>query len=274
MVSELIIDGYNLLHLAGLGQRTKAAGGLENARKKLLKRLSRGLLPEERLKTTVVFDAQYAEHKDRHPLQADGMTVLFSPRGWQADDLIEEMLRHSPLGKQIMVVSSDHRIQRAARAARAEVMDCDAFLVELDRREELAQRGEKPDSDPQEKPAAAPQTPPGRDELETWMAEFGGIDVHEIQQEVQRERTPKSGPKPLPGKKRPPAPAPEKSRTSPPSSTSVPGRTVSGQLEPEAAESAASAQKSESICEDELSFWEQRVAELSDEDDSQKRGRS
>ena len=38
----LLIDGYNLLHAAGLGRRRFSRGGLELARTKLLQKLAAG----------------------------------------------------------------------------------------------------------------------------------------------------------------------------------------------------------------------------------------
>jgi predicted RNA-binding protein with PIN domain len=262
MFCELIIDGYNLLHLAGFMPRHKTAGGLEKARKKLLARLSRTLLPEELQKTTIVFDAQYVTDRDRQPYQSQGITMLFSPRGRQADDIIEEMLWCGPRGKQVTVISSDHRLQRAARAARAQFLDCDTFLVELDRREELMQPIEKPDQGSEENRPAENASLVNPNDIESWMVEFGNISVEELRQEAQQEHKLKD---PLsPAKKGQPLP-PEK-ECGEPFSQSLPERPDAGVLDEKPVKSAAAEQQSEAAQTEDLSFWEKRVAELLDEE--------
>ena len=52
----LLIDGYNLLHAAGLARRRYGPGGLEKARGSLLGFLAASL-GNETSQTTVVFDA-------------------------------------------------------------------------------------------------------------------------------------------------------------------------------------------------------------------------
>jgi len=187
MPVELIIDGYNLLHNAGLGRPRNAPGEFEKARNKLLKRLQTGLSEAERAHTSVIFDAQFSEHPDRRPLHLYGMRVLFSPHGRQADDLIEILLSSHPAPQQVMVISSDHRLQRAARHARATSLSSDAFLVELDERQSKKNAAESalhethsPAFDRSHKPAAA--------DVEHWLQAFGEIDVNSIVlEELQAE---------------------------------------------------------------------------------------
>ena len=53
----LIIDGYNLMHAAGLARATYGPGDLARKRLELLVKLARRLTIEERKRCTVVFDA-------------------------------------------------------------------------------------------------------------------------------------------------------------------------------------------------------------------------
>ncbi|MFN9041279.1 MAG: NYN domain-containing protein, partial [Planctomyces sp.] len=61
----LLIDGYNLLHAAGLGRRRFSRGGLELARTKLLQKLAAELSDDVCRDTVVVFDAA-ADADGRH----------------------------------------------------------------------------------------------------------------------------------------------------------------------------------------------------------------
>ncbi len=56
----LMIDGYNLLHAAGLARRRYGPGQLERCRAQLLAWLAKHLTDGERERTTVVFDAAEA----------------------------------------------------------------------------------------------------------------------------------------------------------------------------------------------------------------------
>jgi predicted RNA-binding protein with PIN domain len=234
MPAGFLIDGYNLLHFAGLGRKRFRPGEFEQARDRLLRRIAAGLTPEELARTVVVFDAQYAPHADRRPQPAFGMTVLFSPRGRQADDAIEVLLLGGPAGRDLTVVSSDRRLLLAARQARASALDSDSFLVELDRRQEAAARARQSDKEAE----GAAGDPPVTD-WRAWLKEFGEIDVAEIMRGEQTpsaaapvEAPPRSGPSPAaPPAQKPPAENPPQEGT--------PG---------------------------DLDFWERRVRELFDEE--------
>ncbi len=52
-----LIDGYNLMHAAGIARVRYARGDLERCRNRLLLKLSELLTEDERQRATVVFDA-------------------------------------------------------------------------------------------------------------------------------------------------------------------------------------------------------------------------
>ena len=54
----LIVDGYNLLHAAGLARMLYGPGDLERARQRLLSLLAERLRSDERRRCRIVFDAQ------------------------------------------------------------------------------------------------------------------------------------------------------------------------------------------------------------------------
>ena len=60
-----------------------------------------------------------------------GITVCFAEQYAEADDLIEELIRLDSMLRRLVVVSSDHRLQRAARRRRAKAIDSDVWYAEL-----------------------------------------------------------------------------------------------------------------------------------------------
>ena len=118
----ILIDGYNLLNATGV-EGTGAGTELERARRGLLQFLSRTLTADESSATTIVFDAQGAP--PGLPIQESfqGITVLFSKGYAEADDLLEELIAADHVPRKLLVVSSDHRLQRAARRRKATPID-------------------------------------------------------------------------------------------------------------------------------------------------------
>ena len=81
---------------------------------------------EHRLRTTIVFDAQQAPEGAPSEEMFAGMRVVFSV-GTDADSVIEQMLLEHSAPKQVLVVSSDHRLQRAATRRQAKWIESDRF---------------------------------------------------------------------------------------------------------------------------------------------------
>ena len=84
----LIIDGYNLLHAAGLSLANYKQGDLHRQRGRLLALLAERLSTEERQRCTIVFDAVDAPSGLDSQFEHDGMAVLFAKPGHEADELI------------------------------------------------------------------------------------------------------------------------------------------------------------------------------------------
>jgi uncharacterized protein len=129
---DVLIDGYNLLHAAGLAKTKYAPGELERRRVRLIAKLKELLDPAQLARTTIVFDARTNPPPDRPDPPAGPLTVLFSPRHQEADDLVEELLSKHSAPHQVLVVSSDHRLHKAARRRGATPIDSDAFLDQLE----------------------------------------------------------------------------------------------------------------------------------------------
>ncbi len=135
----LLIDGYNLLHAAGFGRRRFAKGGLELARNRLLQKLADNLPQSLSHDTVVIFDSgRHAEDSrtdttsphTREPRWP--FSVTYSAQGQSADDDIETRLASHSSPRQIVVVSGDHRLHKAASRRGARAIDSDQFLSDLE----------------------------------------------------------------------------------------------------------------------------------------------
>lgn len=120
----IIIDGYSLLHVRGLG------GDLQAAREQLLRSLSavQAQLAEQ---ITVVFDGRSSERQ--LPNRDARVEVLFSRAGQTADAVIEEVVHQAPRPGDILVVTNDRAEQDTVIGAGAQTRSCEAFLDELER---------------------------------------------------------------------------------------------------------------------------------------------
>lgn len=161
----LLIDGYNLLHATAI----VGHGGLRGSREGLLRFLASAIDPRERPQTTIVFDAAEAPPNLPRTIVVEEMTIHFSSEYDNADELIEELIEAHSVPKSLLVVSSDHRIQRAARRRKAPFVDSDVWFADALRRR-AAMKAPAPI-------VAKPAGPLTGDEIEYWLAEFGEIEV-------------------------------------------------------------------------------------------------
>ena len=182
----LIIDGYNLLHAAGLARANYAQGDLQRQRHQLLVRLAGSLSTEERQRCTVVFDAIDAPAGLDREFQHEGIAVLFAEPGHEADELIEQLVAAHSAARNLIVVSSDHRLQRAARSRRAASLDSEAFLARQSRRDGAAQTTSR--SSEGRDSAAKPSSTSDPD-VAYWLREFGPIDLETIASEEEASVT-------------------------------------------------------------------------------------
>jgi predicted RNA-binding protein with PIN domain len=126
----ILIDGYNLLHASGVfgsGGRTS----LESSREALLDWLGAVLSDAQRKRTTIVFDAKDAPPGLPRSARKHDLRIRFAPRGGEADEVLEELIRDHSVPRKLIVVSSDHRLHRAARRRRATAVDSDRWVSEL-----------------------------------------------------------------------------------------------------------------------------------------------
>jgi predicted RNA-binding protein with PIN domain len=163
-----LIDGYNLLHAMGLLRTAGPAGphGLEKARLGLLGHV-RGGHGAGAPAVTVVFDARGAPPGADAEDDYQGVHVRYALHG-EADDLIEELVRHDSAPRRLTVVSDDHRVQEAARRRHCVVLGCMDYLDHLER---LRRVPPTPSADGPAKPDGVSAA-----EVERWLAEFGGLE--------------------------------------------------------------------------------------------------
>lgn len=128
----ILIDGYNLMHASGLARRTYGPGDLEVCRNRLLQQLAARLNEAACQRTTVVFDAFESNSNDRRHQHLHGLSVIFAPAGTDADSELERLITEHSAPGQLWVVSSDHRLHRAAGRRRATAIDSEQFWDSLD----------------------------------------------------------------------------------------------------------------------------------------------
>lgn len=163
-----LIDGYNLMHALGILSGKVNSRGFKRARNRLLDLLAESFGAEAE-QVTVVFDAAGAPAKgaDRSTTHKS-IHVEFAVKLPTADDYIEAALAACKQPKDLIVVSSDTRLQTAARRRGAKPLGCAEFLDHL---EDL------------QRPKKARRAQPERGErrlsqgeTERWLREFAGLE--------------------------------------------------------------------------------------------------
>ena len=164
----LIIDGYNLLYAANIVGSGVGPSTLERSRNALLNFVVASVEPATLARTIVVFDSSEAPPGLPRTVNYEGLTVHFASDYESADEMIEELIVADTAPKSLTVVSSDHRIQRAARRRKAKPVDSDVWHAAM-----VAKRNARP-------PVMEPRKPAGPSsdaEVNYWLKKFGGEDI-------------------------------------------------------------------------------------------------
>jgi predicted RNA-binding protein with PIN domain len=169
----LLIDGYNLLHVSGVFGRGTALTELHRSREALLAFLAVSLELGERKRTTIVFDAAGAPPGLPQSFSYEGMNVQFAREPGNADELLEKLIVAHDSPRKLVVVSSDHRVQRAARRRRATAIDSDRWWAEL----AIARR--ERDSTATKSPAK-PTANLSAGEVDYWVSQFSDAPIVRI----------------------------------------------------------------------------------------------
>lgn len=166
-----LIDGYNLVLGSGLVRTLSGPGNLERARQRLLGWLASRLDESERARATVVFDAK-PHTVAKKEIWESGLRVLFAVDHPDADSCLEELILHHSAPKQLVVVSSDQRLQAAAKRRRAQAISSQDWFEQVEHRF----RQPKPITPADEKPLVGNPDP--------LVSEF---DTAEIQRLIDEE---------------------------------------------------------------------------------------
>ena len=126
-----LIDGYNLWWNTGEFGPDNDDGTLQGARASLTNWLITTLPANLRKKTVLVFDAKKPPPNRRFLFECSNITIHFAAGYPDADTLMEEYIRLHHVPRNLTVVTSDHRIQRAAKRKRATAMDADRWARQI-----------------------------------------------------------------------------------------------------------------------------------------------
>lgn len=171
----LLIDAYNLLHQSDALHRRRDPGWLQRARERLLKSLADRLPSDLASETCLVFDAASPPAGLPSEYLQFQIQVVYAVDHEEADDLLEELIARHPTPKRLTVVSSDHRIQKAASRRSATFFDADVWYAALlERGPQLAIPWPPPSSASNASAAESekPEADLSPEELTAWLREF------------------------------------------------------------------------------------------------------
>ena len=127
----LLIDGYNVLAPVAPPNRDPDGRWLQRERTQLVRRLVEHLTDVQRERTCVVFDAAGPPVGRPSEFSVEGVEVRFAVGYPEADDLLEEMIAAHSAPKRLTVVSSDRRVQVAAKRRGSAFSDSQSWLDDL-----------------------------------------------------------------------------------------------------------------------------------------------
>src|SRR5579863_625426 len=200
----LLIDGYNLMHAAGMAQHDYKPGELLKCRTRLLRFLLGKLTAAEISAATIVFDARDPPPDRPAQVVVSGLKVLFANPGGDADVVIQQWLARHSSPRRVMLVSSDRVLQRAARGCRAKFVGSEEFLEDLERRR--TPRGKAASGRVSSGAAHADDSKPAShlssSHTAYWLKVFGEAPPVVVEEEVQAGNStppPTARPKPAAG---------------------------------------------------------------------------
>ncbi len=120
---KILIDGYNLIFECGLHGKSVNTNSLALARERLLRTVQSNYAGQEP-EIAVVFDAKKQMLSGQQERESwRGIQVYFSIHHDDADELIEQLIQQHSAPKLLTVVSSDHRLHKAAARRKARAID-------------------------------------------------------------------------------------------------------------------------------------------------------
>lgn len=184
MTTYLIIDGYNLMHAAGIARQSYGRGDMERCRERLNRELAGLLSPDILQQAVIVYDAFASLSDDNRRQIVNGLMVLYAPKGTDADTEIERLLQQHSVPRRILVVSSDHRLHKSAGRRRARCVDSEDFWTSLTSESDSNTQNQSPEP-------MKPKLPSEEriDDLQRWADSTTAADV-EIKVDVSSQTAP------------------------------------------------------------------------------------
>jgi len=110
-MERLIVDGYNVIHAWPSLKRLMDDVSMEDARDKLIGRLSvLGMVTGADV--TVVFDAHHSTSLSNSEETVEGVHVIFTRKGHSADHAIERIAYEASQARDVITVATSDRFQR------------------------------------------------------------------------------------------------------------------------------------------------------------------
>lgn len=164
--SLFLIDGYNLWWGSEDIGPDNDTGTLQNARQSLINWLLKTLPPKLAAKTVLVFDAKNPPANRTSIYNYEGLIVHFAVGYGEADTLMEEYIKQHTAPRNLTVVSSDHRVQRAAKRRRAQAIDSNLWCQHIHHEMKSKRSAQKTNR-------AKPDQTLTELEVTTWLQSFG-----------------------------------------------------------------------------------------------------
>jgi len=181
--SLFLIDGYNLWWASEDIGPDNETGTLEAARQSLIQWLLDTLTAELAKKTVVVFDAKKPPGNRTNLFNYQGLLVHFAVGYPDADTLMESYIDVHTAPRNLTVVSSDHRVQRAAKRRRAQAIDSNVWYQRINHEMKAKRVAQKTDR-------SKPNQKLEEFEVNAWLQNFG-LGQHgaseALQQEIEEE---------------------------------------------------------------------------------------
>lgn len=175
---DTIIDGYNLIFQCGLQTTSTASDMLHQSRNRLLHEIASFAGVQCAKRTTIVFDAAHRPLKaTTNRYRIKNVLVLYADQFDDADSMIEYLISRHAAPKKLTVVSSDHRLHKAASRRRAIPIDSAVWYDRLLAGNFMA------------KTESVKLPPPDGLSAVDWHHELGtnAVDLNAIEAEVEAE---------------------------------------------------------------------------------------
>jgi len=129
---DTIIDGYNLIFQCGLQTTSTASDMLHQSRSRLLNAIASFAGVEVAKRTTIVFDAGHRPALAKtNRYRSKNVLVLYADKFDDADSMIEHLISKHATPKKLTVVSSDHRLHKAALRRKSIPIDSEIWYDRL-----------------------------------------------------------------------------------------------------------------------------------------------